>query len=186
MNNKVDLAAAWLMDLLQEHDMLESVIEFLGRKHPSHFSLSTLRRAYDKLGLVSNPVGSEKASLTDMLASVQARRIWDGATCVSEEDVAELRAELKGKNGRIRWMWGIPSDERIERSLTELEGFRAYHLAEAQRMADLIHKFNRARRKLDSQPATTVIDFDKPATAEPSTEPKPPAVPFVPSANSRF
>ena len=182
MSSQVDLAAAWLMDLLQEHDMLEAVIKCLGKKHPSHFSLITLRRAKKKLGLISTPVGSEKTSLTDMLAAVQARRIWDGAACVSEEDVAELKAELKGKSGRIRWQWGIPSDERIERSLTELAGFHAYHLGEAQRIADLMHKINRSRRK----PATTVtprepdgesdemIDFDKPAAAEP------------PHSNARF
>lgn len=200
MSNQVDLAAAWLCDLLQEHDVLEAVIKCLGKKHPSHFSLITLRRAKKKLGLISTPVGNEKKSLTDMLAAIQARRIWDGAACISEEGVAELKAEISSKNGRIRWMWGIPSDERIQRSLTELEGFRAYHLAEAQRMADLMHKINRSRRKLDSQPATTktvtpnrfgepdgesdeMIDFDKPVVAEPPTEPKPS---FVPSSNARF
>jgi hypothetical protein len=200
MINKIDLAKAWLMDLLQDHDMLESVVEFLGKKHPSHFSLSTLRRAYDKLGLVSTSVGSEKTYLTDMLAAVQARQLWDGAACISEEDVAELKAELKKSNGRIRWQWGIPSDERIETSLTELGNYHAYLSAETKRVADLMHKISRSRRKLDSQPVTTttvtpdrfgesdgesdeMINFDKPVVAEPPTEPKPS---FVSSSNARF
>jgi hypothetical protein len=175
MSNQVDLAAAWLIDLLQEHDMLEAMIKCLGKKHPSHFSLITLRRAKKKLGLISTPVGNEKASLTDMLAAVQARRIWDGAASISEEDVTELKAEISTKNGRIRWMWGIPSDERLKTSIDELDRQCAYYSAEVQRLSAIA---NQLRYKLGSRPVALPQDelgADVPAVS-----------PAVPSRNKFF
>ena len=180
MNSKVDLAGVWLLELLQDQDMLAADIYLLGSEHDPQFLPKTLRRAKEKLGLVVLAKPSAREFTKNELEQLKAMKVRNvNVDEELDEEIEGLQSSVKQQSGRIRWFWGFPSDpDRYKLSTAEIERQREHHLSEAQHLADILHKINR-RARATEQPPTT-------APVSPVPEPEPPAIPPEPVVANRI
>lgn len=211
MSTKIDLAGVWLMELLQDQDMLAVDIYRLGSAHDPQFSTRTLKRAKERVGLIGFAKSSAREFTKNKLEELKAIKLRNvNVDSELDEEIKGLQSSLKQQSGRIRWFWGFPSSPDLYKlSVAEVERQYELSLAQTQRLADMLHRMNRDRRKLEqAQPPISEsapkpaavdqplnaspavpeegIDFDSQSEQSPTTEPEPPAVPPEPVVANRI